>query len=313
MQLQQLRYFIAVVEHGGFTRAAEHLGRTQQAVSKALRLLEDELGVRLLDREAGVPRPTAFGQQLIEFARGVSRDEAAFRMRLQSVRTVDSGTVRIGASPTVAASLVASAAVTLGEQNPGLGITVIDGIQGSLVPALLRQEIDVAVYIRTSADDALLEGLATETLTQQDYRLIAARSHPLAGRKRPLTAAELGGCAWVLGANSGDVEAAWREAFDSEGLPLPRPGLVTTSIEFCRAILMRGQHLSILPLGLIEQERVSGDLVALPAPAFEWQRPVAMTYRTGSLQEAHVLAAIRALHQVAMRTGATGTARSTLS
>jgi len=44
--MQQLRYFIAVLDHGGFTRAAAHLGRTQQAVSKALGLLEDELGVR---------------------------------------------------------------------------------------------------------------------------------------------------------------------------------------------------------------------------------------------------------------------------
>jgi hypothetical protein len=49
--MQQLRYFIAVLDHGGFTRAAAHLGRTQQAVSKALGLLEDELGARLLDRE----------------------------------------------------------------------------------------------------------------------------------------------------------------------------------------------------------------------------------------------------------------------
>jgi len=307
MQLQQLRYFIAVIEHGGFTRAAEHLGRTQQAVSKALRLLEEELGVRLLDREAGVPRPTAFEQQLIEFARGVTRDEAAFRTRLQLLRAVDSGTVRIGASPTVAASLVTSAAVVLGAQNPGLGITVIDGIQGSLVPALLRQEIDVAVYIRTDQGDALMEGLATETLTHQDYRLIAARSHRLTHSGRALDLADLDGCEWVLGANSGDVEAAWREVFDSAGLPLPQPSLVTTSIEFCRGVLMRGQHLSVLPLGLIEQDIASGQLVSLPAQAFQWQRPVAMTYRTGSMQDSRVLAAIRALHQVAMRSTSTGT------
>ena len=58
LSLRQVRYFLAVVEHGGFTRAAQQLGRTQQAVSKALRLLEADLGVRLLDREAGAPRPT---------------------------------------------------------------------------------------------------------------------------------------------------------------------------------------------------------------------------------------------------------------
>jgi DNA-binding transcriptional LysR family regulator len=63
MQIQQLRYFLAVIDHGGFTRAATHLGRTQQAISKSLRQLEAELGVRLLDRESSVPRPTAFGHE----------------------------------------------------------------------------------------------------------------------------------------------------------------------------------------------------------------------------------------------------------
>ena len=98
MQMQQLRYFLAVVEHGGFTRAAEQLGRTQQAVSKALRLLEADLGVRLLDREAGAPRPTAFGLMLLEFARRVTRDEGEFRARLQQVRSASRGEVRIGTS-----------------------------------------------------------------------------------------------------------------------------------------------------------------------------------------------------------------------
>ena len=67
MRLQQLRYFLAVIDEGGFTRAAQHLGRTQQAVSKALGLLEQELGVRLLDRESGSPGPTLFGRERASF------------------------------------------------------------------------------------------------------------------------------------------------------------------------------------------------------------------------------------------------------
>jgi DNA-binding transcriptional LysR family regulator len=56
MELGQLRYVIAIVEHGSFSRAASELGRTQQALSKAIHGLEEELGVRLLDR-SGAPIP----------------------------------------------------------------------------------------------------------------------------------------------------------------------------------------------------------------------------------------------------------------
>ena len=58
MDLKQLRYFLAVVRLGSFSAAAEELGRTQQAVSKGVRQLEERLGVRLVDRSARQPRPT---------------------------------------------------------------------------------------------------------------------------------------------------------------------------------------------------------------------------------------------------------------
>lgn len=66
-RLQQLRYFLAVIDEGGLARAAQHLRRTQQAVSNALCLLEQEFGVRLLDRESGSPGPTLLHRELASF------------------------------------------------------------------------------------------------------------------------------------------------------------------------------------------------------------------------------------------------------
>jgi DNA-binding transcriptional LysR family regulator len=301
MQMQQLRYFLAVVEHGGFTRAAQQLGRTQQAVSKALRLLEDDVGVRLLDREAGAPRPTAFGLLLLDFARRVTRDEAQFRARLQQVRSASHGAVRVGASVTFAGALVAPATALMRGANPGIAVSVVDGIQPTLVPALARGELDLAVFIQT--DDAALQGsdLTVETVSQQDYRLVAGASHALAGPGADLAPQSLAAASWILGANSGDIEAAWREVFDAAGIAAPTPGLVTTSVEFCRSTLRQNRHLSVLPTGLIGSDLESGRLVVLPAPGFAWRRPVTLVYRAESLQVPAVLAMIRALHDVAER------------
>jgi LysR family transcriptional regulator of gallate degradation len=298
MQMQQLRYFLAVVEQGGFTRAAQQLGRTQQAVSKALRLLEQDLGVRLLDREAGGPRPTAFGLMLLEFARRVTRDEGEFRARLQQVRSASRGEVRIGASVTVAGSLVTPATEQLLAAHRGIAVSVVDGIQQTLVPAVGRGELDLAVFIRT-LDEPVDGALTVETLSQQDYRIVAGAHHPLATAGTPPAVEQLAAAAWVLGTNSGDVELAWRETFDSAGLPPPQPELVTSSVEFCREVLRRGRHLSVLPTGLITAELASGRLATLAAPPYGWQRPVNLVYRAGAVREPAVLAAIRALHEVA--------------
>jgi LysR family transcriptional regulator, nitrogen assimilation regulatory protein len=299
MQLQQLRYFLAVLDQGGFTRAAQHLGRTQQAVSKAMRQLESELGVRLLDRESGIPGPTAFGRELAAFARRVLHEESQLRSRLQAARSTTTGTVRIGASPTVAGSLVAPAVDALGTVKPGLVLQVHAGIQSTLLAQLEAGELDVAVYVRTDEARVPPSGLASETLRLEEYLAVAASTHPLAHAPGPLQTATLAAAEWVLGANSGDVEAAWREVFEAADLAQPEPRVVTTSVEFCRTVLARGRHVSVLPRGLVAAALARGELAALDAPQFAWQRPIVMSYPGNNPLPAPVLAVIQALHDAA--------------
>jgi LysR family transcriptional regulator of abg operon len=309
MQLQQLRYFLAVLDHGGFTRAAAHLGRTQQAVSKALGLLEAELGVRLLDRESGLPQPTAFGRELERFARGVLRDETALRQALQAVRSAIADRIVLGAGPT-AAELVAEAAIRLARTHPALELQVRDGVQSGFAAALRDGSLDLAIYTRVSAstgparhtetlhaETLHTETLHTETLMQNDYRVLAGCGHPLARRGGTCSTAELARADWVLGGNAGDVEAAWREAFESAGVPPPASRCTTTSVEFCRRLLERSGHLSILPVTLARRELGEGTLVALDAPQFAWQRPLELAYRADPAPRPALLAVVQALHE----------------
>jgi DNA-binding transcriptional LysR family regulator len=295
MRMQQLRYFLAVLDHGGFSRAAAHLGRTQQAVSKALGLLEDELGVRLLDRESGVPQATAFGRELERFARGVLRDETALRERLSASRGEVAATVTLGVGPT-AAALVADAATRLARSHPQLGLRIRDGVQSGFAAALRDGTLDVALYTRVQARSDT-DGLHTETLMQNDYRVLAGRAHPLAQRRGPLSTLELAGADWLLGSDAGDIDAAWREAFESAGVAPPTARCSTTSVEFCRRLLERDGHLSILPVTLVERELRDGALVALDAPQFAWQRPLELACRAGPAASPALLAVVQALHE----------------
>ncbi|MEY3712654.1 MAG: hypothetical protein RL321_274 [Pseudomonadota bacterium] len=298
MQIQQLRYFLAVIDHGGFTRAAAHLGRTQQAISKSLRQLEGELGVQLLDRESSVPRPTAFGHELARFARQVISDETLLRQTLQSDAIQRSGRIRIGASPTAAASRVAAAVDTLERRHPGITVTIKGGLQTELLAALIENQIDVAVYIRThpSADDT--PGIIRETLGHESYRIVVGKKHPLSAATKEITLDDLSAHPWIRGSNSGDVEAAWREPFESAGLAPPHFSIETSSIEFCRTLLEHGRHLTILPTALVGPDLASGNLVALPSSQFEWQRPLVLAYRDGP-PDAALLPLIKAFHDSA--------------
>ena len=298
MQIQQLRYFLAVIDHGGFTRATTHLGRTQQAISKSLRQLEAELGVQLLDRESSVPRPTAFGHELVRFARQVISDETQLRQTLHSDAIQRSGRIRIGASPTAAASRVAAAVDVLERRHPGITVTITSGLQTDLLAALTDNEVDVAVYIRThpSADDT--PGVIRETLGHESYRIIAGRKHPLCAATQEITLEDLTAYPWIRGSNSGDVEAAWREPFESAGLAPPHFSIETSSIEFCRTLLEHGRHLTILPTALLGPDLACGNLVALPSSQFEWQRPLVLAYRDGPPGDA-LLPLIKAFHDTA--------------
>lgn len=298
MQIQQLRYFLAVIDHGGFTRAATHLGRTQQAISKSLRQLEAELGVRLLDRESSVPRPTAFGHELARFARQVISDETLLRQTLQSDAIQRSGRLRIGASPTAAASRVATAVEILERRHPGIVVTIISGLQPDLLAALADNTLDVAVYIRTRPSTNDMSGIIRETLGHESYRIIAGHKHPLCTATKEITLEDLTAYPWIRGSNSGDVEAAWREPFESAGLAPPHFSIETSSIEFCRTLLEHGRHLTVLPTALLGPDLASGTLVALPSSQFEWQRPLVLAYRNSPPNEA-LLPMIQAFHDTA--------------
>src|SRR3954462_5270578 len=105
MELRHLRYFVAVAEELHFRRAAERLHVAQPAVSEQVRKLEDELGVRLLNRTQRSVSLTDAGAALLTEARTVLRQAEAARQAARSARDVATSRLRIGYMP---ASLPAS-------------------------------------------------------------------------------------------------------------------------------------------------------------------------------------------------------------
>lgn len=298
MELRQLRHFLAVADAGSFSRAAQTLGKSQQALSKSLRALEESLGVRLLDRNPRVTTLTPFGQLLLPFARNIDLEASGFREQLDTMRRAERGRVRLGASPAAATQLVTEAIVRLAGAQPELQIAVLSGVYHSMLRDLLAGEIDLFVCVDN--EESIADGIVREVLMHDEYRVICAATHPLA-RAKGVAAAQLGQFPWILGRNLGEIERAWRRAFEQAALPVPDPAIETTSVEFGRHALEAGGFVTVLPCQLVAGEIDRDILCVVDAPDFRWQRPIAIHYRRSGTLSAGVLAVIDALHRAADR------------
>ena len=300
MELRQLRYFLAIARYGSVTAAAEHLGRTQQAVSKSLQQLEERLGVRLFDRASGPVRLTAFGELLLEHARTADDALRTFETEVQRTRHVQCEPLRLGVGPTAASQILPAAVAMLSREIPGLRCEVEGGIVIELLPKLQRGELDLVVVLATAeGGDA---GLVAEVLGQESFVVVAGRTHPFAARDA-ITAADLAGANWMLGVNLGEIESSLMGSFEAHDVPPPEVRWRTSSTEFLRAALATGQFVSVLPLPVVEGDFASGRLRRLRSPGFEWNRRLVLYRRRGVQPAAVVLAGANALHRAAAARG----------
>src|SRR3954453_19855106 len=144
MQLQQLRYFLAVVETRHFTQAAELLGVSQPTLSKQIHTLESTLGAPLFDRVRGALALTPAGQTLLPLARRMVADAEAARVAVRDIAGLRRGEVRLGATPSLCSSLVPAVLRTFRTAHPGISLHITEGGSSDLTAGLLAHRRDLA-------------------------------------------------------------------------------------------------------------------------------------------------------------------------
>lgn len=296
MELRDLRSFLAVVEHTSFSRAAEQLGVSQQAISRHIQGLEQAVGAQLLERDQRAALPTALGRSLIPYANNILAETAGFQRQVADALASRRALVRLGSSPTASTQLVSEAVLSLRRDHQQLHLDVIAGALPTAAESLRNGEMDVFVGIDNGAVE--YEGIERETLASEHYFVIAGKQHPLAQLPAP-SAAQLAQSDWIIGKHLGEVEAGWRAAFSTRGLAVPVPAITTTSLDFCKTVLVSSPFLSLLPRQLVEAEIDSGALSCLKVEGFTWERPIALFYRRNTTFSAATRATIEAVRVAA--------------
>ncbi|MFG2213933.1 MULTISPECIES: LysR family transcriptional regulator [unclassified Streptomyces] len=184
MELRQLRHFMAVVTHGGFTAAARAELIVQSALSSSVRNLERELGAELFDRTGRRVILTEAGRALLPAARSVLAGTEAARDAVAAVAGLVTGRVRIGTIQTLTCVDLAAELAAYHRLWPGVQISLREATTPELVAGLRAGELDLAYLAPDAAE--LPDGIAGFATWHEDLVLITAPGHRLAAAGRTL-------------------------------------------------------------------------------------------------------------------------------
>lgn len=174
MQLQQLAYFVAVAETRHFTQAAERMRVAQPSLSKQIKALEVELGAPLLSRARGNVTLTPAGEALLPLARRMLADADTARQEVAELAGLRRGRVRLGATPSLCAGLLADALARFHRDYPGIELLVEEGGSRDLVRTLARGQLDLSLIIMPLQSDD--PALVTEEILRENL-VVASPSH----------------------------------------------------------------------------------------------------------------------------------------
>lgn len=178
--LRQLRYFVAVAEELNFTRAAERLHMAQPPLSAAIRQLEEQLGVPLLERTTRQVELTAAGQVLLERGRALLRHADEVFAAARETDRAPVGRVDVGTSPTARHGVAPAFFARCARVAPGVMLYPREDTTGALLHDLRAGRLDVVVAFCAPPAD----GLERRRLADEPAVLHVRDDHPLAGRER---------------------------------------------------------------------------------------------------------------------------------
>jgi LysR family nitrogen assimilation transcriptional regulator len=231
MDTRRLRYFVAIVDRGTITRAAEALHLAQPALSQHVAALEADLGQKLLERSRRGVTPTAAGRSLYRYAQGILRLEDAARHEIGDESASPAGTVTIGlANYSPASALVVPVLQLVRQRYPRIVLRILETLTVVHSQAIKMGQIDAALIY----DPGHLRGVRFERLSTDDLYLVASRRTPVPGATATQVAAEhLGGLDFMLPSRTHTIRALTEQLLRQKGLELR----VVAELENARPLL----------------------------------------------------------------------------
>lgn len=273
MQLQQLRYFVAVAETRHFTHAAERTGVTQPSLSKQIHALESDLGAELFTRTRGAVALTPAGEALLPLARRILADADTARVEVQELVGLRRGRLRLGATPSLCISLVAPVLRRYADAFPRVRLQVEESGSQDLVRHLVHGTLDLAVIVLPSGGTD--PSLRTQPILRESLVVVSSPAMPPPTESPPLRIIELRDQPLVMFRPGYDLRDATVAACEKAGFT-PTYAVEGGELDAVLGFVEAGLGLALVPsMAVAGRERLRITPLARPGV----QRTVALAHR----------------------------------
>lgn len=279
---EELTIFVAVVESGSFSRAAERLGLANSAISRAVKKLEGKLGINLLNRTTRQLSLTEEGERYFRRIQGVLQEMAAAETEVMEAKLTPRGTLRIDAATPVMLHFLLPMIKPFRERYPEISLSLVSS---ETFINLIERKVDVAIRVGKLTDSSLRARPLFSS-----YRKIIASPDYLARFGMPQSVADLKNHQ-CLGFTEPATLNTWPVASSDGQLYEAECGLLSNSGETLKYLCLGGNGIACLSDYMINKELQSGELVEVLA---DKRLPVAMPFSAVYYSDRAVSTRIRA-------------------
>jgi DNA-binding transcriptional LysR family regulator len=276
VDINQLEVLVTVAREKSFSRAAEVLGRTQPAISQAIRRLELELGERLFDRSSKDGTLTPAGAVLFDHARQMLNLRASATRSMQDLRQLREGKVSISANEHTVFYLLP----VIGEfrrRFPKIKVEVHRGVASRIPKEITAREVELGVVSFSPTEPSI----KSITVFTDSLALIVPPQHRLAG-KEFISINDLGTETLIAHNAHSPYRAKVIEAFEKHGTAM-NIAIEVPSLEAIKRLVELGVGVALVPRLTAEGEISAGRLVPVRIKELKLERKLNIIYRKNSV------------------------------
>lgn len=272
MEFRTLQAFVEVVRHGGFSAAARALFTTQSNVSKAVRQLESELGVVLLDRMGSRSQLTDAGEVVFRRARGILAATEDIQGELDDLRGLRRGTLRLGVPLFGSRVLFAPVFALFRTRYPGVDVGLVEDGSRRLGELLHAGEVDLAASLTPISGEFEWQHVRAEPLVA-----LLPPGHALSGRCS-LRLRELAGEPFILFGEAFQLNQIILDGCERNGFR-PKVAAHSGQMDFIIGLVEAGLGVALLPRLMVADHATTAARVLLDEPDMWWR--MALIWRRG--------------------------------
>lgn len=267
MDLKHLNYFVAVAEAGSFTQAARTLHITQPSLSKMVRMLEEDLGVQLIDRSSKQIELTDAGVTILRSAKHIIQSFEHMSSELEEVVSLKKGTLRLGIPPMVGSYFLPAIIEKFLTHYPQIKLQVIEQGGKRMEQDLLQGELDFSMVILPVKD---MERYHILPCIHENLHLVVHANHELASSST-IRMHQLQHERFIMFRNDFTIHHLIKEQCEAAGFE-PKIVFESSQWDFMTEMVAAKYGITLLPEGICEQlDPLRFASIPIVQPAIPWQ------------------------------------------